>query len=85
MERADLTAWKRGAIGSAEFVEVAELRHFDQVLRVTEEVDNGDGANAVPGGGVHEAAEIAVRIGVGARDGRERRVFDGVLRCRYNS
>ena len=79
VERTNLAAFERGAVGRTEFVEVAQLRGFYQVLGVAEEVDDGDDLDSGVGGGGDEFLEFAGRVGVGAGDAGEAGVGDGVF------
>src|SRR5690606_3951610 len=66
--------------GVAQFVEVAVGGVFDQVLGVSEEVDDGHDPDAVAGGGGDELFEFAPSVGGGAGDAGERGIIHGVLR-----
>jgi hypothetical protein len=80
VEGADLAGGEGGAGGGvAQFVQVAPLGGFDEVLGVAEEIGDGDGLDAVGGGGGDELAELFPRVGVGAGDAGEGRVIDGVF------
>ena len=48
VERAHLAALERRTVGSPQLVQVAQLRHLDQVLGVPEEVDDRNDADARP-------------------------------------
>ena len=54
MQWADLPALQRLVVGIAKLVEVAHTRFFDQVLRVTEQIDNRHYFNANVGSASHE-------------------------------
>jgi len=80
VERADLAGGEGGAGGGvAELVEVAPVGVLDDVLGVSEEVGNGDGLDAVGGGGGDELAELFPSVGVGAGEAGEGGVVHGVF------
>jgi hypothetical protein len=80
VQRADLAARERGAVGCAKFVQIAKRGDLDEVLCVAEEIDDGDRADAVARGGVDEPLKLTVRVSAGAGDAGQRRIFDGVLK-----
>ncbi len=79
MQWANLTAFQGRSIWRTEFVQVVQFGHLDQVLRVPEEIDDRNDLDARFGRGVHEAAELFVRVSVAARNAGQARVFDGIL------
>src|ERR1035437_3374127 len=79
MQRAELTAFERRAVGGAEFVEVAQLRSLDEVLGMSEQIDDRDDPDTSARGGINQFGELLVSIGVAARDRRQAGVFDGVF------
>jgi len=68
------------AIGRAQLVEVAQRRSFDEVLRVSEEIDDGHDFQPATVGGGDEPLEIAIRVGVGARDAGQAGVLDRIFK-----
>jgi hypothetical protein len=78
MSRSSASAISR-VRGCAEFVEVAQLRSFDEVLGMAEQIDDRYDPDASACGGINQFGELPVRIGVAARDRRQARVFDGVF------
>ena len=79
MARADLAGWQRAPVRVAEFVQLAQCRDLDEILRVPEEIHDGHHAEADAGGSLDETRQIAVPVRVPAGDARQAGVGDGVL------
>ena len=54
MQRTELPAVERLPRGVAQFVEVAQLRHLDEILRMAEQIDDRDDLDPDARGGVHQ-------------------------------
>ena len=79
MQGADLAAFARPAGSVAQFVQVAQSGHLDEILGVSEQVDDGHDAEAGGGRRVHEPRHLLIGISIGARDGGQARIFDRIL------
>ena len=79
MQRTDLTAFERAALGITQFVQIPPMRHFDQVLGVTEQADDRHDADAGGRRGSHQSREFVVGICVIPGDVRQTGVLDRIL------
>src|SRR5208283_1015172 len=79
MQRTELPAVERPSRGVTQFVEVAQLRHLDEILGVAEQIDDRDDLDPDARGGGHQAGELPAAVGVAPGDARQAWVFHRVL------
>src|SRR5664280_3216882 len=79
MSRTDLPVRERTARGVAEFVQVAQLRSLDEILRVTEQIDDWHHLDSRAQGRSNQPFQLPMGESIAPRHARQARVLHRVL------